>query len=127
VTLLSIASRALGALSLLALAGLGHAQATATVSEEAHAAEMQKRSQALSREREAVLAAFAAREQACRSRFFVNLCLREVEGPRREALAALRRREVQMEEAERLRRQQAALARIAEKSAAPSSETAPVR
>ncbi len=91
--------------------------------DEASAASIQQQRAQLARERAQVQAHYAALEQACRDRFFVNFCLREVVTPRREALARLRQQEIQMEEAERRKRQAEALARVAEKSATqPAAE-----
>lgn len=81
----------------------------------------------LARVRAQVIADFAAREQACRERFFVNFCLRDVTGPRREALARLRQQEIQFEEAERRRRQAQALERISQKREAAPPASPPAR
>lgn len=49
-------------------------------------------------------AAFDAEAAGCRDRFFVNACLHDVQARRRAALDPLRRRELDLDDAERLRR-----------------------
>lgn len=65
----------------------------------------------LQQERDVLEAQFKAQEQVCQQRFWVNACTRDVALRKRQALAALRRREQVLELAERQRRLDAALAR----------------
>ncbi len=71
----------------------------------------------IGQQREQITADFTAREAACHRRFFMNACLRDVADARRQALAPLRARELQIDEAERLRRRDAALQRSGDKQA----------
>ena len=93
------------------------AQAGGGVSELDETARVQQALARIAGERSALEAGFDAEERACRERFFVNRCLQELAPRRREALSRLRQQELQMEEAERARRQAAALARTAQKRA----------
>ncbi|MDZ7590980.1 MAG: hypothetical protein U5L05_09870 [Rubrivivax sp.] len=58
----------------------------------------------LAAERQALLDRFAQEELACQQRFFVNACVEDVSRRRREALAPLRARELELDDAERLQR-----------------------
>ena len=58
----------------------------------------------LAAERQALLDGFAQEELACQQRFFVNACVEDVSRRRREALAPLRARELELDDAERQRR-----------------------
>lgn len=64
---------------------------------------------------------FAAEERACLQRFAVTACIDEIKLRRREALAPLRERELQIDEAERAQRATERRATIAAKRAAAAS------
>lgn len=107
---------------LLALACLAQAQpAPPHDSDEAFAAAVRQERDRLAAQRAALEAQHEAQAQVCRQRFFVNRCLDALAPDQRQALAALRRQEVQLEQAERQRRQAAALQRIAEKAQAQAA------
>jgi colicin import membrane protein len=83
----------------------------------------------LAAERQALIDGFAQEELACQQRFFVNACVEDVSRRRREALAPLRARELELDDAER--RQRAAERRAAieakqrEQAARPAPASAP--
>lgn len=104
----------LGFLLLLALSSPAGSFAS-DMSDEAFALNARQARERMAYERAQVTAHYDAQELACRQRFFVNRCTRQVEASRRELLAELRRQEVQLEQAERQRRQSAALQRVADK------------
>lgn len=91
------------------------AQTPAAVTDEAFAASASRERETIRQDRATLQASLDAEEQACHRRFFANSCLKDVQRREREALSELRRREIVLEEAERQRRQAAALARIADK------------
>lgn len=66
-------------------------------------------------ERRALMATYEAQEQACGTRFFVTDCQNAVAAQRRKALAELKRREHELETAQRLQRAQDALLQIEQK------------
>jgi colicin import membrane protein len=66
----------------------------------------------LQAERDQLNARFAAEERACATRFAVNACQDDVRARRREALAPLRERELQLDQAERVQRAAARRAAI---------------
>lgn len=106
------------ALAALCLAAAGAASAQGggpPLSDEAFAAGINETRERIARERAALLSGFNAQEQACRTRFFVNSCLRDLAERKREALAPLREQEIQTEEAERQRRRDQAVQRTADK------------
>lgn len=105
--------RCLPALALLLAATAALAQAPSE--DEAAASHLAQERQRIAREREALLAGFQAEDQACRQRFFVNSCLGDLAVRRREALAPLREQEIRLEEGERQRRHDEAIARRAQK------------
>jgi colicin import membrane protein len=79
-------------------------------------------------ERQALQARFAAQERECASRFVVNACLEDVRLRRREALEPLRERELQLDQAERLKRAEERRAAIAAKqnpAGAPRASAGP--
>jgi hypothetical protein len=83
----------------------------------------------LAAERQALIDGLAQEELACQQRFFVNACVEDVSRRRREALAPLRARELELDDAER--RQRAAERRAAieakqrEQAARPAPASAP--
>lgn len=76
---------------------------------------------AIAGERDAVEAAFVARGAECRSRFVVSSCLEEARNKRREALDALRTRQLVVDEA---RRREHAETRRVDLAARSASDTA---
>lgn len=104
----------LGLLLLLALSAPAQSVGS-DMSDEAFALSARQARERIAHERAQATAHYEAQEVACRQRFFVNRCTRQVEDSRRELLAGLRRQEVQLEQAERQRRQSAALQRVADK------------
>lgn len=66
-------------------------------------------------ERRALMATFETQEQACGTRFFVTDCQNAVAAQRRKALAELKRREHELETAQRQQRAQDALLQIEQK------------
>lgn len=74
-----------------------------------------ERSQLLAQQAE-LSARFDAQEQACRARFVVSACIEGVQQRRREALAPLREKLLQLDEAERLRRGAARQQSLADKA-----------
>lgn len=116
--------RLLAALVVAASSGLALASAldlaqvgSGPQSEQDFEASVRQERERIERERSALQASFDAQERECRQRFFVNRCLQELAPRRREALSRLREQGLQIEEAERARRQAAALARIEQKKA----------
>lgn len=83
--------------------------------DEAFASALGRERERMAQERAALLAGFEAADQACRQRFFVNSCLRDLAVCRREALAPLREQEIRVEESERQRRHDQAVQRRAQK------------
>jgi hypothetical protein len=72
----------------------------------------------LAAQREAITARFAAEERACRERFVVTACLDDVRVRRRDALAPVRLRELQLGDADRRARAEERKAALAEKQRA---------
>jgi hypothetical protein len=70
----------------------------------------------LAAQREAIAARFAAEERECRERFAVTRCLDDARVGRREALAPLRQRELEIGDAERRARAEARKASLADKA-----------
>jgi colicin import membrane protein len=70
----------------------------------------------LAAQREAIAARFAADERECRERFAVTRCLDDARVGRREALAPLRQRELEIGDAERRARAEARKASLADKA-----------
>lgn len=99
---------------LAALLAAGPARAAAT----ADAAEREERAR-IAAERARLGAAFDAEEAACRERFLVNACVDDVRARRRAALDPLRRRELDLDDAERRRRADARRTAVRERLAAP--------
>lgn len=75
----------------------------------------------LAQQRRQLSEAFAAEERLCTQRFAVTACVDALGLRRREALAPLRERELQLDEAERVQRAAERLAAIAAKRAAAAS------
>lgn len=75
----------------------------------------------LVQQRRALSDTFAAEERACAQRFAVTACVDEIKLRRRDALAPLRERELQIDEAERVQRAAARRAAIAAKRAAAAA------
>jgi len=79
--------------------------------------------------RQALIDRFAQEELACQQRFFVNACVEDVSRRRREALAPLRARELELDDAERQQRaaeRRAAIeAKQREHAARPAPASAP--
>ena len=75
----------------------------------------------LVQQRRVLNATFAAEEQACGQRFAVTACVDDLKLRRRQALAPLRERELQIDEAERVQKATARRATIAAKRAAAAS------
>jgi hypothetical protein len=71
----------------------------------------------LAAQREAIAARFAAEEQECHERFAVTRCLNDSRVRRREALAPLRQRELEIGDAERRARAEERKASLADKAA----------
>jgi colicin import membrane protein len=69
-------------------------------------------------------ALFDAEERVCRSRFVVTPCVDDVQQRRREALAPVRERLLQLDEAERSRRAQARREALADKARLGAARTA---
>ncbi|MEO8154173.1 MAG: hypothetical protein ABI605_13970 [Rhizobacter sp.] len=99
---------------LFALCSLAHA------SDEAH-----QRSE-LKRQREAIEAKHAEREEACRKQFVVTACLEEARTDKQEALQAVRTQELMLDDAQRRERAQAQAQRVAEKAKAAEEREKPV-
>ena len=83
----------------------------------------------LAAERQALIDGFAQEELACQQRFFVNDCVEDVRRRRREALAPLRARELELDDVERQQRaaeRRAAIeAKQREQAARPAPASAP--
>jgi hypothetical protein len=83
----------------------------------------------LAAERQALIDGFAQEELACQQRFFVNDCVEDVRRRRREALAPLRARELELDDVERQQRaaeRRAAIeAKQREHAARPAPASAP--
>ena len=77
----------------------------------------------LAAERQVLLDRFAQEELACQQRFFVNACVEDVSRRRREAVAQLRARELELDDAER--QQRAAERRAAIKTKQQEQTTRP--
>ena len=80
----------------------------------------------LVQQRRVLNATFAAEEQACGQRFAVTACVDDLKLRRRQALAPLRERELQIDEAERVQKATARRAAIAAKRAAAAAASAPL-
>lgn len=80
--------------------------------------------QRIERERARVHAAWLDAQKACRQGFWVNDCLKEAQARHRQALAQLRRQQVQIEQALSQQRSQAALERVQDKLQAQSNRSA---
>ncbi|HSQ73259.1 MAG TPA: hypothetical protein VLM87_12640, partial [Rubrivivax sp.] len=80
----------------------------------------------LSAERQALIERFAQEELACQQRFFVNACVEDVSRRRREALAPLRARELELDDAERQQRAAGRRAVIEAKQREHAARPAPV-
>ncbi len=72
-------------------------------------------------ERKALAERYVAEEKACTNRFAVTACVDDVRARRREALAPLRERELQLDEAERRQRAQERRQAIAQREAEAAS------
>jgi hypothetical protein len=85
----------------------------------------------LAAERQALIDRFAQEELDCQQRFLVNACVEDVSRRRRDALAPLRARELELDDAERRRRaagRRAAIeAKQREQAARPAPASAPDR
>ena len=79
----------------------------------------------IAQERQALSQHYAAQERACTQRFAVTACVDDVRSRRREAVAPLRERELQLDEAERVQRAEQRRAVIAGKRAAAAAQPAP--
>jgi colicin import membrane protein len=80
----------------------------------------------LRRERAAVEARYKDAEIACSKRFVVSSCVNEVQAQRREALGALRQREIALDEAKRRAEAEQSAQRLDAKRAASMSKPEPV-
>jgi colicin import membrane protein len=92
-------------LSLLAVCGLAHAGDEAQRSE-------------LRRQRAAIEAEYAQRDQACRQQFVVTPCLERSRGDKQSALQVVRKQEIALDDQLRAQRAQAQAQRVAEKTQA---------
>jgi hypothetical protein len=79
----------------------------------------------LAAERQALVDRFAQEELACQQRFFVNACVEDVSRRRREALAPLRARELELDDAERQQRAAERRAAIEAKQREQATRPAP--
>ena len=104
----------------LLLSTLGFASSAQTQDELVSAAAERER-QRISAERASLEAAFAAEEDACYKKFFVNSCLNAIKPRRREAMADLKLREVALNEQERRQKAAEQVRKIEEKSS-PEAE-----
>jgi len=95
-------------IALIALAGVA-------VSAPAHAVENERAQ--IARERAEVEARYGERERECRGRFVVTSCIDDAKRERRQALDALRARELRLDEATRRTRTDARRAELAAKTA----------
>lgn len=97
----------------------------ATMAASVHAAERSAEHAELAAQRQRLEAGFAAEEAQCRERFAVTTCVDDVRKRKREALTAVRQRELVLDDAER--RQRAAERRdaVARKQAELASRPAP--
>lgn len=104
----------------LLLSTLGFASSAQTQDELVSAAADRERQQ-INAERASLEAAFAAEEDACYKKFFVNSCLNAIKPRRREAMADLKLREVALNEQERRQKAAEQVRKIEEKSS-PEAE-----
>jgi len=104
----------------LLLSTLGFASSAQTQDELVSAAADRER-QRINAERASLEAAFAAEEDACYKKFFVNSCLNAIKPRRREAMADLKLREVALNEQERRQKAAEQVRKIEEKSS-PEAE-----
>lgn len=87
---------------------------SATMSDEVFEASARQERLRLKQQRESLNQDFRAQEQLCRQRFWVNACLGKLAEREREAVSMVRQRELQVDQIERQRRYEAALARAAQ-------------
>lgn len=113
------AARLCAAVALL-VAGSAFGQSSTPMAPEQVAAERAR----ISSERAAIATRFAAEERACHQRFAVNDCLNRNLAWQREAMGALRRQEVLLNDGERQRRAAERLDSLEEKSRAQAADQA---
>lgn len=89
-----------------------------------HQGTMDQERARISAERARLEAIFLAEDAACYKRFFVNSCLGEVNGWRREAMADLRRQEISLNDEERRSRGAEQIRKTEEKSSPEKQQAA---
>lgn len=108
------------AAAVLLVAGSAFGQSSTPMAPEQVAAERAR----IASERAAITTRFAAEERACHQRFAVNDCLNRNLAWQREALGALRRQEILINDSERQRRAAERLDSLEEKSRAQATDQA---
>ena len=92
----------------------------------AHASDEAQQRDELRRQREAIEAQHAAREEACRKQFVVTPCLEKVRTDKQEALQVVRTQELALDDAQRRERAEAQAQRVAKKAQAAEARDKPV-